>query len=254
MNRMLVLLLLLCACDPRGLNPPEGVAVGNPGNGKLTIGDSYGLAMTSATATAGTMRLEPCEGGVEVIVLADPVDLLADPGSELPTGTYCGVELSVTSVEVAGDGFSASLDLPAIRFAADSLLVDDTELTFQLGEAGWLTDSIVALAEEPEAIGPGTAVHDLLVARLLYGSGLGSDGGGPDPVRQVDEARKFVAVGLDGTVGVSANNGEDWTGDRDFSGALYDVTWGEGLWVAVVSAKLAAVRGDHRCVEAERLY
>lgn len=232
MKRLLVLLLLLSACDNRGLNPNEGVAVGNPGNGKLTVGGSQGLAMTSARASAGTLRMEPCDGGVDVIVLPDPVDLLEDPGAEIPTGTYCGLELSVTSLEVAGDGFAMSLDLPAVRFAADSLLVDDTQLTLQLGEDGWLTDSIVALADDPEAIGPGSVVHDLLVARLLHGTGLDSSGEGEDPVHQPDPDRRFVAVGLDGALMVS-RDAENWTWELMGGESLYDITWGEGLWVAV---------------------
>ncbi len=232
MKRLLFLLLLLCACDPRDLNPPEGVAVGNPGSGKFTIGDALDLAMTSASARAATLRMEPCDGGVEVVLLNDPVDLLGDPGAELPPGTYCGLELSMTSLDVSGDGFAMSLDLPAIRFAVDDLVIDGSELTLTLGEDGWLTQAIVALAADPLDIAPGEPVHDLLVARLLHGVGLDADGADVAPIPQDDAGVKLVAVGLDGSI-LTSPNADDWTVSQRSGDDLWDVIWAEGQWVAV---------------------
>lgn len=234
MIRTALILLMLTGCTSREVNPPtsDGVAVGNPGSGKLTIGGSEGLAMTSAEVLGGSLRLEHCDGAVELLALADPLDLLGDDETELPTGEYCELELSVTRVEVAGDGFAMSLDVPTVAFAADGLVVDRADITVQLGQDGWLTAGLLELADDPEDIQPGSDLHDLLVARLLHGTGVDSSNDQPPLVPRTDGGGTVVAVGIDGKIVRSVPAG-GWTSQQVGLGPLNDVAFGEGMFVAV---------------------
>jgi hypothetical protein len=224
MKRLLCLLLPLVACEPP---PAEGVAVGNPGDAKLTVGGSEGFALTSATALGAELVARPCAGDAVTLALGD-VDLLDDAGAELPEDAYCGFELTVASLSLAGDGFAAELVPPPLAFEA-SVTVAGTELTLQLGDDGWLTAALVALAVDPLAIAPGDAVHDLLVSRLVVGSLLA---GGPGPVAPTPAGLEQLAcVGAQGRVLLAGGPG--WTEHSPGGEALHDLVFADGLWVAV---------------------
>jgi hypothetical protein len=250
-------LLAVAACQPGGAN--QGTAVGNPGDAELSVGEAWGLRVTSATTTVAGVVAIRCDDDGERHTVMQPgpdgeVDLVSG-AVQLPPGRWCGPAFVSVSepIEVVGDGddgpFAVTVDADRLHLLphdAAGFEVDGGSYELRLGRDGWLSAELLATpGEDPARIG----VDDVRQGRVADGWRMGSglyEAGLPvatGPVREDHAAARqprFVAVG-DEHRRLSSIDGVVWENDVRtgiVDKALYAVTWGNGRYVAVGADKV----------------
>jgi|GEM_PF-3842221 len=118
--------LLTSACKPAVVRRDSGVAVGNPGNLRMSIAPVDGARFVDGEALIGSLSLEGCNGvwtdvGTDLVMLLD-----GQTPIEVPRGEWCGVALHDVLVDT-------DVEVDATRYAPPTLEIWSIDL---YGKAG----------------------------------------------------------------------------------------------------------------------
>jgi len=161
-----VLLVLLAACT-QDKQPDSGVFVGNPGKLELTAARSVDFELTGVVRL-DELLLGACGSSASVSAPLEGRELtLVDDGSlrfeleeplQVPPGAWCSMELVLGTADLAATttteaGTEARFDLAfddvTVRVSGPEFVVDDQELSLQIGEPEWLEALRVLGPDDP---------------------------------------------------------------------------------------------------------
>lgn len=179
-----VLLVLLAACT-QDKQPDSGVFVGNPGKLELTAARSVDFDL-SGVVLLDELLLGACGSNESVSAPLEGRELtLIDDGSlrfeldeplQVPPGAWCSMELVLGEADLAATtvseaGYELRFDLAfedvTVRVSGPEFVVDDQELSLQIGEPEWLEALYAIGADDPSYEG---VVDVLQVAPEIHGA------------------------------------------------------------------------------------
>lgn len=164
-------LVALAACH--GGNPWDEVGPARPGQVRVELGAPAGLEVTEAAASLDRIDVDRCAARPSRTLLGGTWWVVPPMALSVEGGPWCALDLTWSGpLEVAGDGFGAELELPALSLVVDGhLQVDGDAFVLRLGDAGWLrSDDLV-----DGFLGPGDARHDAVVEGLVRTAALFRD-------------------------------------------------------------------------------
>jgi len=183
----LSLVVAMSACEPPP--PADGIAVGNPGKGSMTLAlaEAEDFTFETAEVPVGYLGLSGCSSDDWEREDGRVADLVATESFELQAGTWCGLAVQwdgllqaagAWATESASGDFELHLDLQDLAVDAVVELADGDALLLELAAPDWLDadalglqdgDSVVIDAASPE--------HPTLAASLESTSTLFRDDG-----------------------------------------------------------------------------
>lgn len=171
-------LLQLAACT----DPTQGTVVGNPGLTRLRVAPITNVRFDEAAVDVDAIRWQDCDGGEEPTSGAT-LDLTDQAASiEVPTGTWCGVELDVSRLELVGrtvdSDRSVQMELePGTTFMGASAALGgfdtgETPVLIELAYPEWFVVAELVEGQDGWSIGPQDQAHGSVAARVSTASAL----------------------------------------------------------------------------------